>query len=146
MWEEYIMSKLLEVNSLTGGYTHRDVIYDLSFYINRKEIFGLIVLNGAGKRTTIKNVIVLMKARKGEIKINGQTFLDDPYIYRKQMAYIPEQPILYDELTLYEHLKLTSMAYGLSEDLLEERLPKLLKEFRLERQLHWFLVRSEERR
>src|SRR5699024_6588538 len=45
-----------------------------------------------------------------------------------------------DELTLYEHLKLTSMAYGLSEDLLEGRLPKLLKEFRLERQLHWFPV------
>jgi len=134
------MSKLLEVNSLTGGYTHRDVIYDLSFDINRKEIVGLIGLNGAGKSTTIKHVIGLMQARKGEIKINGQTFLDDPSIYRKQMAYIPEQPILYDELTLYEHLKLTSMAYGLSEDLLEERLPKLLKEFRLERQLHWFPV------
>src|SRR5699024_7861920 len=81
-----------------------------------------------------------MQARKGEIKINGQTFLDDPTIYRKQMTYIPEQPILYDELTLYEYLKLTSMAYVLSEDLLEERLPKLLNEFRLERQLHWFPV------
>src|SRR5690625_3140946 len=103
------MSKLLEVNRLTGGYTHRDVIYDLSFDINRKEIVGLIGLNGAGKSTTIKHVIGLMQARKREIKINGQTFLDDPSIYRKQMAYIPEQPILYDELTLYEHLKLTSI-------------------------------------
>src|SRR5699024_1233426 len=81
-----------------------------------------------------------MQARKGEIKINGQTFLDDPSIYRKQMAYITEQPILYDELTLYEHLKLTTRAYGLSEVLLEERLPKLLKEFRIERQVHWLRV------
>src|SRR5699024_12762289 len=105
MWEEYIMSKLLEVNSLTGGYTHRDVIYDLSFDINRKEIVGLIVLNGAGKSTTIKNVIGLMKARKGEIKINVQTLLDDPSIYRKQVEYITEQTISYDKLTIYEHLK-----------------------------------------
>src|SRR5699024_12152115 len=96
------MSKLLEVDHLTGGYTHRDVIHDLSFDINRKEIVGLIGLNGAGKSTTIKHVIGLMQARKGEIRINGKTFLDDPSVYRNQMAYIPEQPILYDELTLYE--------------------------------------------
>lgn len=134
------MSKLLEVNHLSGGYTHRDVIHDLTFEVNRNEIVGLIGLNGAGKSTTIKHVIGLMQARTGEIRINGKTFLDDPSVYRNQMAYIPEQPILYDELTLYEHVKLTAMAYGLSEELFEERLPSLLKEFRLERQLHWFPV------
>ncbi len=134
------MNKLLEVNDLSGGYTHRDVIHDLTFEVRRNEIVGLIGLNGAGKSTTIKHVIGLMQARKGEIKINGKTFLDDPSIYRNQMSYIPEQPILYDELTLYEHLKLTAMAYGLSEKLFEERLPSLLKEFRLQRQLHWFPV------
>lgn len=134
------MNKLLEVNHLSGGYTHRDVIHDLTFEVRRNEIVGLIGLNGAGKSTTIKHVIGLMQARKGEIKINGKTFLDDPSIYRNQMSYIPEQPILYDELTLYEHLKLTAMAYGLSEKLFEERLPSLLKEFRLQRQLHWFPV------
>src|SRR5699024_5113536 len=128
------------VNDLSGGYTHRDVIHDLAFEVRRNEIVGLIGLNGAGKSTTIKHVIGLMQARKGEIKINGKTFLDDPSIYRNQMSYIPEQPILYDELTLYEHLKLTAMAYGLSEKLFEERLPSLLKEFRLQRQLHWFPV------
>src|SRR5699024_9527981 len=111
----------------TGGYTHRDVIYDLSFDINRKEIVGLIGLNGAGKSTTIKHVIGLMQARKGEIKINGQTFLDNPSIYRKQMAYIQEQPILYNELTLYKHFKLTIMSYVLFEDLFDERLLKFLK-------------------
>jgi len=134
------VNKLLEVNDLSGGYTHRDVIHDLTFEVRRNEIVGLIGLNGAGKSTTIKHVIGLMQARKGEIKINGKTFLDDPSIYRNQMSYIPEQPILYDELTLYEHLKLTAMAYGLSEKLFEERLPSLLKEFRLQRQLHWFPV------
>lgn len=56
------------------------------------------------------------------------------------MAYIPEMPILYDELTLYEHLRLTAMAYGIEEEVFEQRLPKLLKEFRLEKKLNWFPV------
>src|SRR5699024_12717299 len=99
MWEEYIMSRLLEVNSLTVGYTHRGVIYYLSFDINRKEIVGLIGLNGAGKSTTIKHVIGLMQARKGEIKINGKTFIDDTYIYRKQIDYIQENTNLYKKIT-----------------------------------------------
>ena len=56
------------------------------------------------------------------------------------MAYIPEMPILYDELTLYEHLKLTAMAYDIPEELFEKRLQPLLKEFRMEKKLHWFPV------
>src|SRR5699024_8415971 len=51
-----------------------------------------------------------------------------------------EQPILYEELTLYEHLHLIAMAYGLDEAVFEERLPKLLKEFRMEKQKNWFPV------
>ena len=134
------MSKLLEVKHITGGYTHRDVLHDISFSVDHSEIVGLIGLNGAGKSTTIKHIIGLMQPKSGEIKIKGKTFIDDSSTYRSQMAYIPEQPILYDELTLHEHLKLTAMAYGLSEAVFEERLPILLKEFRMERQLHWFPV------
>src|SRR5690554_6053611 len=81
-----------------------------------------------------------MHAKKGSISINGKRFDEDPTYYRQQLAYIPETPLLYDELTLYEHLRLTAMAYGLSESLFEKRLPPLLKEFRLERHLHWFPV------
>src|SRR5699024_11983988 len=53
---------------------------------------------------------------------------------------IPEVPILYDELTLYEHLRLTAMAYNLSEETFEKRLQPLLKEFRMEKRLKWFPV------
>src|SRR5690554_4226918 len=81
-----------------------------------------------------------MHAKKGSISINGKRFDEDPTYYRQQLAYIPETPLLYDELTLYEHLRLTAMAYGLSESLFEKRLPPLLKEFRLERYLNWFPV------
>jgi ABC-2 type transport system ATP-binding protein len=129
---------LLNVKNLYGGYTNKNVLEDISFVVNRKEIVGLIGLNGAGKSTTIKHIIGLMEPRKGAISIDGKTFADDPAAYRSQFTYIPETPILYDELTLQEHLELTAMAYGLPKDEYEKRLERLLKEFRMEKKLKWF--------
>lgn len=129
---------LLKVNQLTGGYTRYPVLKDISFEINEGEIVGLIGLNGAGKSTTIKHIIGLMEAHKGQITINNKTFAEDPAAYRSQFSFIPETPILYEELTLYEHLELTAMAYGLDKKTFEERLHPLLKEFRMEKRLKWF--------
>ncbi|AXI08717.1 ATP-binding cassette domain-containing protein [Oceanobacillus sp. 143] len=134
------MESLLHINNLYGGYTHKNVLHGISFDVYPKEIVGLIGLNGAGKSTTIKHIIGLMQAKKGSVSVNGKTFKENPTTYRNQMAYIPEMPILYDELTLGEHLRLTAMAYGISEDLFEKRLPPLLKEFRMEKKLNWFPV------
>lgn len=134
------MQSLLQIENLVGGYTNKNVLQNISFSVNREEIIGLIGLNGAGKSTTIKHIIGLMQEKSGTIKINGQTFKDNPTEYRKQIAYIPEQPVLYDELTLYEHLRLTAMAYDIDEDTFKMRLPALLKAFRMERHLHWFPV------
>lgn len=134
------MEPLLEISDLYGGYTHKNVLHGISFDVYPKEIVGLIGLNGAGKSTTIKHIIGLMQAKKGTIRVNGKTFQENPSEYRKFMAYIPEMPILYDELTLLEHLQLIAQAYGLSKDAFEKRLPPLLKEFRMEKRLHWFPV------
>src|SRR5690625_2390344 len=134
------MQPLLNVENLIGGYTHKDVLHNISFQVNHNEIVGLIGLNGAGKSTTIKHVIGLLQEKSGEIRVNGQTIQENLATYRQQIAYIPETPILYDELTLYEHLQLTAMAYGIEETIFEKRLPRLLKEFKMEKQLHWFPV------
>src|SRR5699024_10501861 len=82
----------------------------------------------------------LMQPKQGNISINGELATEDITSYRKQFGYIPEQPILYDELTLYEHLRLTAMAYDIDEHTFEARMPDLLKAFRMERQLHFFSV------
>ncbi|WP_079529337.1 ABC transporter ATP-binding protein [Halobacillus hunanensis] len=134
------MKSLLHIDSLHGGYTHKNVLHGISFDVFPKEIVGLIGLNGAGKSTTIKHIIGMMQAKKGKVAINGTTFEQDPENYRQQLAYIPEMPILYDELTLYEHLHLTAMAYNVPEELFKKRLDPLLKEFRLEKKLNWFPV------
>src|SRR5690625_4640860 len=94
------MQPLLNVENLIGGYTHKDVLHNISFQVNHNEIVGLIGLNGAGKSTTIKHVIGLLQEKSGEIRVNGQTIQENLATYRQQIAYIPETPILYDELTL----------------------------------------------
>ncbi|MGM0846392.1 MAG: ABC transporter ATP-binding protein [Bacillota bacterium] len=129
---------LLDIQHLVGGYTRKPVLKDISFSINSNEIVGLIGLNGAGKSTTIKHIIGLMEAKQGEIKINGLQLKNDTDEYRKQFAYIPETPILYDELTLEEHMRLTAMAYGVPEEEYKRRAEGLLKEFRMEKKLNWF--------
>lgn len=129
---------LLEVEHLTGGYTKKPVLNDVSFNIEKNQIIGLIGLNGAGKSTTIKHIIGLMEPKKGTVQINQKQLKQSPDEYRKQFSYIPETPILYEELTLEEHLKLTAMAYGLNEENYLERAVPLLKEFRLDKKLKWF--------
>lgn len=129
---------ILKVSNVSGGYTRKPVIKDLSFSIEKGELVGLIGLNGAGKSTTIKHIIGTLLPREGEIRLNGVTLQEDMEAYRGSFSYIPETPVLYEELTLKEHLALTAMAYGIDEKTLEERSGKLLKEFRMEKRLSWF--------
>lgn len=132
------MEQLLRVENVTGGYTKRPVLKDVSFSVNKGELVGLIGLNGAGKSTTIRHIIGLMEPRKGKVTINGKTIREDMTAYRSSFSFIPETPVLYDELTLEEHLKLTAMAYGVEEAKYEERVGQLLKEFRMTNRLKWF--------
>ncbi|MGE7600838.1 ABC transporter ATP-binding protein [Lysinibacillus fusiformis] len=129
---------VLEVQHVTGGYTRKPVIKDLSFTIEKGELVGLIGLNGAGKSTTIKHIIGTMLPKEGDIYLNGVTLKEDTDKYRTAFSYIPETPVLYDELTLREHLELTAMAYGIDKATLDARSEVLLKEFRMEKRLNWF--------
>lgn len=129
---------IVKINQVTGGYTRKPVLHDLTFEIKEGELVGLIGLNGAGKSTTIKHIIGLMNPHSGDIRVNGVTFQEDPEKYRQSFSYIPETPILYEELTLQEHLELTAMAYGLDQATFEARSEVLLKEFMMEKRLRWF--------
>lgn len=127
------MTTLLEVKGVTGGYSaNHAVIKDVSFHIREREIVALIGLNGAGKSTTIKHILGLLEPREGEISIAGKTFHTDPDSYRHAYGYIPESPIYYEELTLWEHLELAAMSHGLEKRVFEERAFPLLQEFRME--------------
>ena len=130
------MSLLLE--NVTGGYTQLPVIKNIDFEVKAGELTGLIGLNGAGKSTTIKHIIGLMMPFSGKIEIDGRTLRDDTERYRKSFAFIPETPVLYEELTLREHLEITAMAYGIPEAVAMAKAMRYIRDFRLEDKLDWF--------
>ncbi|WP_251866313.1 ABC transporter ATP-binding protein [Enterococcus malodoratus] len=130
----------LAIQHVTGGYGHLPVLKDINFEVHNGEMIGLIGLNGAGKSTTIKNIIGLLTPQKGTITVDDLTLQQDPENYRKKIGYIPETPSLYEELTLREHIEVTAMAYGILKEEAMERAESLLKTFRLENRLDWFPV------
>lgn len=128
----------LTIEHLSGGYGQLPVLKDLNFEIKDGELVGLIGLNGAGKSTTIKEIIGLLQPQAGTITLNGLTLTTDPENYRKQIGYIPETPALYEELTLKEHIEITAMAYDIPMTEAMRRAESLLKTFRLDNKLEWF--------
>ncbi len=128
----------LTISQLTGGYTRTPVIKDLNFEVGDGEIVGLIGLNGAGKSTTIKHIMGLMTPFQGQIEVDGLTLEADPQTYRKKIAFVPETPMVYRNLTLKEHLEITAMAYDIPFETLLERAKPLLELFRLEERMDWF--------
>ena len=131
---------MLEIKNLTGGYVHVPVLKDVSFTVESGKLVGLIGLNGAGKSTTINEIIGLLTPYSGEINIDGLTLRANPREYRQQIGYIPETPSLYEELTLREHIETVAMAYGIEQNLAFERVESLLKMLRLDQKLDWFPV------
>ncbi|MHC5269505.1 ABC transporter ATP-binding protein [Enterococcus sp. LJL98] len=128
----------LSLKHVTGGYGHVPVLKDLSFEIKNHELVGLIGLNGAGKSTTIKEIMGLLQPQKGTITLDGLSLKNDPEAYRKKIGYIPETPVLYEELTLKEHIEITAMAYDIPQEIAFQRAEKLLAIFRLENRVEWF--------
>lgn len=128
----------LKIENLTGGYFGNTVLKDVNFQVNDGELVGLIGLNGAGKSTTIQEIIGLLSPYKGQVLLDELTISQDPESYRKKIGFIPEQPALYEELTLREHIEVTALAYDVALDVAMSRAEKLLKTFRLSDKLDWF--------
>ena len=127
----------LKIDNLTGGYAGNQVLKDVSFDVADGQIVALIGLNGAGKSTTINHIIGERLPQSGKITLNGVDLVQDPSNFKAQLAYIPEQPILYDELTLGEHLDLMLAAHDLDKAAVWPEVVNLLDLFRLTDKLHW---------
>lgn len=131
---------MLKIENITGGYINIPVLKNISFEVGDGELIGLIGLNGAGKSTTINEIIGLLTPYQGQISIDGLTLAQNQAEYRKKIGFIPETPSLYEELTLREHLETVAMAYDLNYDEAMARATKLLELFRLSDKLEWFPI------
>ena len=117
----------------------KDVILeDVNIHIHCGSLTVLIGPNGAGKSTLLKTILGLLEPQQGNISLNGQTIINNHTAYAEQIAYIPETPILYEELTLREHLEMTALGYDISKEEIMKRASPLLKLFRLDKNLNWF--------
>lgn len=115
---------VLDVSIEEAGYEAGEPrIFDISFQVRRGQLMGLIGPNGAGKSTTIKTLLGLLKHAKAKVALGGSN---------KTYAYVPEQPVFYEDLTLWEHLDLAGAAYGLEYKQFEDTATSLLKQFGME--------------
>ncbi|WP_239618231.1 ABC transporter ATP-binding protein [Cohnella mopanensis] len=122
----------LKIKELTGGYSQRrPVLHEVSITVNPGEMVGLIGLNGAGKSTAIKHILGLMVPQKGEVRVAGVTLEENRDLYRSSTAYVPEQPSLFPNLTVKEHLQWTAMAYNLEQGAATARMEELAQTFRM---------------
>ena len=130
---------MLDVRDVTGGYAEETpVIHNINFDVRAQEIVGLIGMNGAGKSTILKTILGLLPPHEGKVRVDGVTLEEDPAAFRSKIAYIPETPKLYEELTLWEHMRLTAMVYKIDEQTFRARAERLLGIFRMSEQVDAF--------
>ena len=112
---------MIQVQGLTRYYGSLCAVRDVTFQVNRGEVFGLLGSNGAGKSTTIKMLCGLLKPTRGSVQIAGVDLARHPLRAKAKLGYLPENPVLYDRLTGAEMLELVGALRKLSPQLLRQR-------------------------
>ena len=122
---------MLNISHLTKTYGEKKAVDDLSLHIAPGEIYGFIGHNGAGKTTTIKAVVGILQFDEGEITIDGISVKDDPIACKKKIAYIPDNPDLYDFMSGIKYLNFVADIFGVSAEDRRERIKKYADMFEL---------------
>ena len=115
---------MLQIKNLTKKFGDKVAVNDLSLNIEKGDIYGFIGHNGAGKTTTIKCSIGLLSFDSGEILIDGISIKEHPIECKKKIAYIPDNPDLYDFMSGIKYLNFVADIYGVSKTDREERIAK----------------------
>lgn len=113
---------MLRIEHFTKIYGDKVAVNDLTLHIAPGEIYGFIGHNGAGKTTTLKACCGILPFDKGEIYVAGHSIQSDPIICKQELAYIPDNPDLYDFLTGFRYLNFVADIYGVSKSDRAERI------------------------
>lgn len=122
---------MLNIEHLTKNYGEKKAVDDLNLHILPGEIYGFIGHNGAGKTTTLKSVVGILQFDAGEIMIDGKSIKENPLACKQEIAYIPDNPDLYDFMTGIKYLNFIADIFGVSADDRQARIRDYAERFEL---------------
>jgi ABC-2 type transport system ATP-binding protein len=120
---------MIEVDGLTKLYGDLAAVQSISFRVAAGDVLGLVGPNGAGKTTTLRSIAGILVPTAGRVRIHGIDLLDRPQEAKRHLAFVPDEPQLFDYLTVEEHLRFVGRLYGVAD--VGSRLEPLLAELEL---------------
>ena len=127
---------MIEIKNVTKKYGDKTAINNISFDIKDGEIFGFIGHNGAGKTTMIKSLVGILDFEDGDILINNKSIKKEPIVCKLQMAYVPDNPDLYENMTAIDFINFICDMYETDIETRKENIEKYSKMFEMENKLN----------
>ena len=127
---------MIEIKNLTKSYNGIKVVDNVSLKVDDGEIFAFIGHNGAGKTTTIKSIVGINNFDSGEIFINGKSIVKDAVNAKKEIAYVPDNPDLYENMKAIDFINFICDMYETPSDVRMENITKYAKMFEIEDKLN----------
>ena len=127
---------MIEIKNVTKKYGDNIALNNISFSVNSGEIFAFIGHNGAGKTTLIKSIVGIHDFDEGEILINGKSIKNDPVECKKQIAFVPDNPELYEHMKAIDYINFICDMYEIDEETRKKNIEKYSKLFEMEDKLN----------
>jgi ABC-2 type transport system ATP-binding protein len=121
------MSSILKVENLSHKYSTSWALRDVNFDINEKGVVGLLGSNGAGKSTTMNIICGSLLQTEGKVTINGISMKDDPIAYKAQIGFLPQQPPLYLDFTIYEFLEYAAQLKRVEKHVMKSAIESVME-------------------
>ena len=126
---------MIEIKNVSKHYGAKKALNDVSFKVNKGEIFAFIGHNGAGKTTLIKSICGILDFEEGEILVNGKSIKNDPIACKEEMAYIPDDPELYEDMKAISFINFVCDMYDTPTDIREKNIIRYAEMFGIEKEL-----------
>ena len=127
---------MIEIKNVTKKYGSNVALKDVTFTVNDGEIFAFIGHNGAGKTTLLKAIVGIHKFDEGDILINGKSIITNPVACKKEMAFVPDNPELYEQMKAIDFIDFICDMYEVPQDVREKNIKKYAKMFDIEENLN----------
>ena len=127
---------MIEIKNVTKKYGDNVALKNISFNVNDGEIFAFIGHNGAGKTTLIKAIVGIHEFEDGDILINGKSIKKEPITCKKDMAFVPDNPELYEQMKAIDFINFICDMYEVPQNIREENITKYAKLFEIENNLN----------